>query len=176
MERPTPEEYHQSYAAYVELVPEEGVLSALTRGIGRTLALLDRVPEEEERFRYAPEKWSVREVVGHLIDSERLFSFRALHIARDDPAPLPGMDQETWAAASNAHERPLNHLAAELEDVRRSTVHLFRSLDPAVHLRRGIASGHLVTVRALAAIVAGHEAHHRRVLEERYLAEIEGNS
>ena len=95
-------------------------------------------------------------------------------VAEDAQRALPGMDQERWAAASNAHERPLAGVAEELADVRRSTLHLFRGLPEEAHDRRGVASGYEVTVRGLAGIVAGHELHHRRILEERYLPGIEG--
>lgn len=174
MRIPEASEYHESYGAYVHLVPPGDLLITLGREIEETLALLERFPAASGTFRYAEGKWSVREVVGHLVDSERLFSYRALHIARGDPAPLPGMDQEAWAAVSNAHDRPLADLMDELADVRRTTLHLFRGLPDGVHDRRGVASGHEVTVRGLAGIVAGHELHHRGILEERYLPGVGG--
>lgn len=174
MRLPEPTEYHEFYGAYVDLVPPGDLLLTLGREIEATLAVLERVPEGRGVHRYQEGKWSVREVVGHLVDSERLFTYRALHVARRDPASLPGMDQERWAAASNAHDRPLAEVAEELADVRRATLHLFRGLPEEAHERRGVASGYEVTVRGLAGIVAGHELHHRRILEERYLPGIEG--
>ena len=174
MRLPDPSEHHEFYGAYVDLVPPGDLLETLGREIDETLALLERVPAGRGTHRYADGKWSVREVVGHLADSERLFTYRALHVARRDPAALPGVDQDVWAAASNAHDRPLAELAGELADVRRATLHLFRGLPDEAHDRRGVASGYEVTVRGLAGIVAGHELHHRRILEERYLPGIEG--
>lgn len=174
MQAPDASEYPEFYLGYGELVPSGDLVETLGRQIDRTLALLQRVPAAGETHRYAEGKWSVREVVGHVIDAERLFTYRALHIARGDPAPLPGMDQEAWASASNAHERPLAKLADELEAVRRATLHLFGGLSPEVHDRRGIASGYEISIRCIGGIVAGHELHHRRVLKERYLPGIDG--
>ncbi|NIP57905.1 MAG: DinB family protein [Gemmatimonadetes bacterium] len=174
MQAPDASEYPEFYLGYGGLVPPGDLVETLGRQIDRTLALLQRVPAAGETHRYAEGKWSVREVVGHVIDAERLFTYRALHIARGDPAPLPGMDQEEWASASNAHERPLAELADELEAVRRATLHLFGGLPPEVHDRRGIASGYEISVRCIGGIVAGHELHHRRILKERYLPEIDG--
>lgn len=168
--RPAPDEHDPYYSTYVDKVPDGDVVVTLRSEGEAMLALLGTVPAELESHRYAPGKWSIREAVGHVVDTERLFSFRALHIARADPAPLPGMDQEVWAGASNAGERPLASLAGELAAVREATVHLFESLDGEAWERRGVASGLAVSVRALAWIIAGHEIHHRRVIEERYLA------
>lgn len=169
MRRPAKEEYAPFYATYVERVPEGDVVETLSSGIPAVRALLEPVTPALETYRYAPEKWTIREVVGHVVDSERLFAFRALHMARRDPAPLPSMDQEQWARGSNAGERPLPELLDELEAVRRSTVCFFRGLDPGAADIRGVASGMEFTVRSLASIIAGHEIHHRGVLEERYL-------
>lgn len=172
MRRPEPDEYAPFYAGYVDAVEEDDVLEALAAGPGRLERLLAPVTPELETFRYAPDRWTIREVVGHLIDSERLFGYRALHMARRDPAPLPSMDQEAWADASNAGERPLAGLLDELEAVRRGTLGLFRGLAPGDLDRRGVASGVEFTVRSFPWIVAGHEAHHRTVLAERYLPEV----
>lgn len=174
MRAPDASEYPEFYAGYGELVPPGDLVETLGRQIDRTLALLQRIPPDRETYRYADGKWSVREVVGHVIDAERLFTYRALHIARGDPASLPGMDQEVWASASNARDRGLAELADELEAVRSATLHLFGGFPPEVHDRRGVASGYEVSVRCLGGIVAGHELHHRRILEERYVPGIEG--
>jgi uncharacterized damage-inducible protein DinB len=168
--RPDPADYAPSYASYVELVPEGDLLELLATEHRRSLALLGAVPADREGFRYAPGKWSLREVVGHVADAERVFAYRVLHFVRCDPAPLPSMEQEGWAAASNAGERPLAALLAEWTAVRAATLALLRGLDDAAWSRRGIASGHQVTVAALAHIILGHELYHRRALEQRYLA------
>lgn len=169
MRRPEAGEYAPCYAGYVEKVPEGDVLGTLERGVEETRDLLVGLPPSGETHRYADGKWSVREVVGHVADTERLFTFRALHIARGDPAELPSMDQQVWAEGSNAHARPLTDLLDELAAVRRAGLHLFRSLPPEVHDRTGVASGSRFTVRTFPWIVAGHEIHHRRILAERYL-------
>lgn len=167
--RPEPSEYFTYYDTYVRRVPDRDVLSVLAEGIANTLALLDGVPPELEGYRYAPGKWSVREVIGHLIDAERVFAHRALHFARRDPEPLPSMDEGDYARASNAGRRRLQDLADELEAVRRSSILLFRSFDHEMLDFRGTASGYEFSVRSIPYIVAGHEIHHRSVLAERYL-------
>lgn len=167
-QRPRADEYGSFYSTYVDEVPDGDVLETLAAGVSLTRESLSRFLGDREIHRYAPRKWSVREVIGHVIDTERVFAFRALSFARQDPGPLRGMDQEDWARSSNAHERPLAGLAAELETVRATSLALFRSLSTAAWDRRGIASENPFTVRALAWIVAGHEIHHRRILDERY--------
>lgn len=169
MRRPEPSEYDAFYRTYVDKVPAGDVLEILDREGACTVALLSGVPRERETYRYAPDKWTIRELVGHLIDTERLFAYRALAFARADPAPLPGMDQDVWAEASNAARRPLAELRDELALVRRSSVALFAGFDDAAWDRRGVASGCEFTVRAFPFIIAGHEIHHRGVLEARYL-------
>ena len=169
MRRPQPSEYEEYYGLYVGQVPDGDILQILADGVKRTVDLLGGVAPEQETFRYEPGKWSVREVVGHVVDVERVFGYRALSIARADPAALPGMDQDVWAAASNAADRPL---ARQLEDFRRaraSNVAMFEGFDDAVWERSGTASGFPFSVRTFPWILAGHEIHHRRVLEERYL-------
>ena len=171
--RPDPGEYEAFYAGYTELVPDGNVLRTLEEGWARTRALLDPLPQGAGARRYAEGKWSVREVVGHMADAERVFAYRALHMARSDPAPLPSMDQELWARGSGAAARPLADLLAELGAVREATLGLFRGLAPEALERRGVASGVEFTVRSVAWIIAGHEIHHRELLRERYLPAIE---
>ena len=137
--------------------------------VEETLSLLAGIPPEQADHRYAPEKWSIKEVVGHVIDTERTFAYRALCFARKDPAQLPSFEQDQYAEFSNAADRPLPDLADELRVVRKSHVVLFKSFDEASWTRKGVASGFEFSVRALPYIIAGHEIHHRQVLEERYL-------
>jgi uncharacterized damage-inducible protein DinB len=168
-QRPDPSEYNAYYAPYVDALPDGDIVRILEAEMHRTLALLASVPPELETRRYAPGKWSVREVMGHIADAERVFGLRALTFARGDAGPLPAFDEKRWAEVSNAHDRPLPELAAEFEALRRSHLLLARSLDGEMLLREGIASGNPVTVRALLWIMAGHERHHRSILEDRYL-------
>ena len=167
--RPEANEYAPYYEKYVSLVPEADLVETLERQGAETVALLRGLDEEKGAHRYEPGKWSVRQLVGHVIDGERLFSYRALAIARGDRAALPGMDQEEYMAGVDFDARTLGSLADEFEAVRAATLHLLRHLSPEAWARRGVASDNEVTVRALAYIIAGHEAHHVRILRERYL-------
>jgi len=168
--RPDATEYAPYYGRYISLVPDGEILSILERQAATTSALLGGLSEAKGGHRYATGKWSIKEVVGHVIDTERVFAYRAAHFSRGDSAPLPSMDQEIWAAGAESSRRTLASLAEELAAVRAATIALVASLSPAQAVRRGIASGNEVTVRALAFLSAGHQEHHIRVLNERYLA------
>lgn len=168
--RPEPGEHAQYYERYIALVPDGDIVDTLTRQLGDTLALLQEVPSERERYRYAPGKWSIREVIGHLIDTERVFAYRTLAAARADGVDLPGMDQEEWTEHSNAHSRSLDDLTREWAAVRRANVHMFATLPAEAGGRRGRASGFEFTLRSLPWIIAGHELWHRERLARDYLA------
>jgi len=164
------DEYAPAFADYFARAKAAGgdaVAQLETQG-ARTAALLATVSEERAGFRYAPGKWSVRELVGHLADSERIMSYRALRIGRGDATPLAGFDQDTYIATAGFDARPLADLARELALVRAATVALFAHFDDAAFARRGTANDNPVSVRALAAIIAGHELHHLAILAERY--------
>ena len=169
--RPDPADHPPYYRRYVERVPEGDVVDVLERQVEDTLALVGRFSPGREEHRYAPDKWSVRDVVGHVVDAERVFSLRLLWMAREAAAEQPGFEENDWAAVSNAGRRPLAELGEELRAVRTATVALLRGLDEAAWRRRGTANGVGFTVAALAHVIAGHELHHRAVLEERYLPE-----
>ena len=172
MHRPETSEYAQFYAGYVGSVPDGDILALLQSEHDRTVKLLRGLTPEQAASRYEAGKWSLKEVVGHIIDAERIFAYRAHCFARRDPAHLPGMDQNDYAKSSNADERPLEDLVDELDAARRSTTALFRGLDEAMWSHRGIASECEFTVRALAYIIVGHAIHHRNVIESRYLSAI----
>jgi uncharacterized damage-inducible protein DinB len=163
-------EFLPYYARYVALVEPGDVVTSLETQLADTVAVLDEFGEERAGHRYAPGKWSVREVVGHLVDAERVFAYRAMCAARGESAPLPSFDENAWVAASDCDRRTLGSLMGELTAVRRATVALYRHLDDAALARRVVASGAPVSARALAWIIAGHELHHRQLLRERYLA------
>ncbi|HEX5005271.1 MAG TPA: DinB family protein [Gemmatimonadales bacterium] len=171
--RPAPTEYFSFYKSYVDEVPEGDVLDTLVAQRDSTAALLAGVSEADAGFRYAEGKWSIREVAGHVADAERVFAYRALRIARGDPTPLAGFDENAWMPMAGFEARSLADVAAELRAVREATLALFRSIDQAAWGRSAVASGHPVTARALAWIIAGHERHHLRVLGERYLPRLE---
>jgi hypothetical protein len=167
--RPGDGEHAPFYAGYVALTAESGDVVALLAAQPAELRVLcDGLSEAEARHRYAPGKWSVKEVVCHLADAERIFAYRALRVARGDGTPLPGFDENAYVEASGADDRPLPGLLAELDAVRAATLALFRSLPPEALERRGTANGAPISVRALAYITAGHTAHHLRILRERY--------
>ena len=167
--RPRPDELGEFYHGYLALVPEGDVLAKLEQGLAETRALLARFGEERGGHRYAPGKWSVKDVVGHVIDGERVFSYRALRMARGDTTPLPGFEQDDYVAAAHSDLRTLEDLTEELTHLRAANLRFFRSLRPADWERRGTASGTSIVVCAFPWLLAGHEAHHRRVLAERYL-------
>ena len=167
--RPAAGEYAPYYEKYIALVPDGDLVSLLAEQMGDTLALLESVSAERSLHRYAPDKWSIRDLVQHVADSERIFAYRALRIARGDASPLAGFDENRYAAAARADERDWLALIAELEAVRTATVALFRGLGAEALARRGSANNVEVTARALAWIIAGHERHHVGILRERYL-------
>ncbi len=169
--RPGPGEYASFYAPYLAAVPNGDLLRLLEVQGAEMLDLLRAFGEERGGYRYAPGKWSVKEVVGHVADAERVFAYRALRFARADATPLPGFEQNGYVAAAGFDRRSLADLADEFAGVRQATLKLFAGLDAPALKRAGIASGHPVTVRAVAWILAGHEQHHARMLRERYLPE-----
>lgn len=166
--RPATGEYGQFYAPYIALVPEGDIADILESQIKTVAAKLRALQPERGTFRYQPGKWSINDIVNHLSDTERVQSYRLLRIARGDKTPLPGFEENDYAAAAGADGRDLSELVDELEAVRKSTLALVRSLDPEVWTRRGSANGYDVTAQALAYIIAGHQMHHMNVLRERY--------
>jgi hypothetical protein len=166
--RPEADEYAPFYAGYVARVPEGDVLELLARQAEDTQALLSSLEPDRASYRYAPDKWSVTEVVGHLCDAERIFSYRALRFARGDETPLPGFDEQAYVPNAGFDRRGLPDVLGELRCLRQSTLFLFRGLDEAAGRRRGVASGHPMSTRALAYVIAGHERHHLEVLRTRY--------
>ncbi len=167
--RPAEDECDPYYHRYVARV-EGGVMEQMEAQVEEVSRLLRGLPEDAALARYEPGKWSVKEVAGHLADTERVMTYRALRIARGDQTPLPGFDQDQFMAGADFDARPLASLVAEWEAVRHASLALFRGLAPETHGRRGTASGAPVTVRALAYITVGHVAHHLEVLRTRYFA------
>lgn len=170
--RPEPNEYAKFYETYVSLIPSADVLSALEMQRLQMAQLFAGRSERDGNFRYAPGKWTVKEVLGHVNDAERVFSYRALCFARGDQKPLQSFEQDDYVRTAGSNERTLADLTEEFAAVRGASLALFRSLTEEAWNRRGVASNNEVTVRALAYITAGHELHHRRILEERYFPAI----
>jgi hypothetical protein len=168
--RPAPSEYDDYYEGYVSKVDGGGgALEQLEAQITATRSMLSGLDDERARHRYQPGKWSVKEVLGHLVDTERVFSYRAMCIARGERASLPGMEQDDYVAGGRFDDRGLASLLEEFEHQRRATIALFASLDAESLHRTGVANNSTISVRALAFIIAGHHAHHLGVLSARYL-------
>ena len=167
--RPNADEFAPFYAGYLQQVPDGDVVEALIGGAEIAAALLHDVTEEVADRAYAKGKWTLKEVVQHLADAERIFAYRALRIGRGDATDLPGWDENAYTPVSGAGERSLESLLDELESVRESTVTLFEGLPEAAWTRRGKANGQAVSVRAIAWITAGHLLHHLEIIQEKYL-------
>ena len=167
--RPEPGEYNAYYETYVGKIPEVDIVSVLQAQLDSTLAFLGKVPASKVDHAYAPGKWTVRQVFGHVLDMEWVFAARAFHFARAVPGDLPGVDQDDTMKVVDFRATEWPALIQQWVHVRSATIALFESLDAAAWERKGIASGNPVTVRALAYIIAGHERHHMNVIRERYL-------
>jgi hypothetical protein len=172
--RPLPDDYPEYFERYIRFVPETHVMASLQAQEEKTRSLLEGVGEERAGFRYAPDKWTIREVMGHLVDTERIFVVRALHFARGESQPLIGYDENAYAGAGRFDARPLEELLREYAAVRMSTVAFFCGLPPAARGNRGIANGKTFSVASVPYIILGHERHHLRVLAERYLPGLPG--
>jgi hypothetical protein len=170
--KPEPGEYAPYHERYISLVPGDDATSVLDTQRARTMQLFAGRGERDGNFRYAPDKWTVKEVLGHVNDTERIFTYRALRIARADQTPLAGFEQDDYVKRAGFEGRTLASLVDEFAAVRAASLALFRSFGPDAWLRRGNASKNDITVRALAFITAGHELHHVKILEERYFPAI----
>jgi len=168
-ERPRDGEYADWHAGYVALVPDGDVRDHLRRQLDETIALLSGVPEARAELAYGPGKWTLKEVVLHMCDAERVFGYRLLRIARGDTTPLSGFEQDDWVPHSSANRRTMASLLLEYSAVRAATLQLLDSLPEEAWARGGTAGGKPVSARALAYICAGHERHHLRIIQERYL-------
>lgn len=166
---PTAYEYADYYAAYVRLVPQGDILQILNEQMKETVTKLSSLSETQSEYRYAPGKWSVKEVIGHITDTERIMSYRLLSIARGETVSLPGYDENEYVKAANFDKQSFKDLLDHFACVRQSTIHLIKSLGEEALLRKGTANNSEVTARALITIIAGHELHHRNIINERYL-------
>ncbi len=167
--RPSSSEYAPYYETYIQLVNEDDLLLALKRIAKIWNDLVSGIPEEKLNYCYAEGKWSIKEVLIHLTDSERVFAYRALRFARNDKTELSGFNENIWVPESNATERSLDSLIKEHNNVRGASISLFESFTDEISLRSGSANGKEISVRALGYIICGHELHHLRVIQERYL-------
>lgn len=168
--KPQPNEYDPYAIMYIKLLPDDGlVLQHLAENAEMMKKFFLSLPKEKWEYRYAPGKWTIKEILLHIIDDERIYAYRALRFARNDATELPGFDQDPYAVHSKANERNIESLIEEYSAVRNSTLALFNNLPDDAWIRGGKANDHFVTVRALIYHLAGHELHHLNIIKERYL-------
>ena len=172
LRKPESTEYASYFGQYIKLVPEGYLADLLAEQSEQTKSMLDQVTEEQGSFRYAPGKWSLKEVLGHIADTERIMSYRLLRVGRGDQTMLPGFSEEAFVAGAAFDQQPLKHLIDELAVVRRSTLSLLNGMPDEAWLRKGNVNGIETSARALAYVIAGHELHHCRVIRERYLSAV----
>jgi len=169
--RPEPDEFPAYARIYIDRIPADGrLLEHMAASLASTVALVRSLSDATLLRRYAPDKWTLKQVLVHVIDDERIYTYRALRFARGDSTELPGFEQDDYARLCGADERRAADILAELAAVRESTIALFRGFDDAALLRSGVADGKRASVRALGYHIAGHEAHHMAIVRERYLA------
>jgi uncharacterized damage-inducible protein DinB len=157
------------YKTYVTQVENQELMEALKTSGTVTAGLVLSIPESLGEYRYAPEKWSIKELLCHMIDAERIFAYRALRFARNDDTPLTGFDENSYAPQANAHARTLQQIVTEMKNVRAATLDLFNSFTAEMLMRKGSANHNIISVVNIGYVIAGHETHHRNVLTERYL-------
>lgn len=167
--KPLPSTYASFFAGYISQVEEGDIVATLKNNQEQTKILLDSISEEKGSYAYAPDKWTIKEAIGHITDTERIFAYRFLCIYRGDTTPLPSFEQDDYVKNSNANKRSLSSLARELYAVREANLLMLEDLDESKLDFQGTMSGKSVTPRALLYMLAGHEAHHIKILKERYL-------
>ena len=169
MPRPTENDYAPYYKDYINYIEGDNIIKILRDQLSRTVKLVKSIPEEKGNYAYAKGKWSIKEVLGHITDSERIFAYRALCIARGEEKSLPGFEQDDYVREGNFNNRTLASLIDEFMQLRKSNIDLFTSFSEDALNRRGLANNYEVTVRAFLFIIAGHEFHHINILKEKYL-------
>ncbi len=169
MEKISDKEYNDYYKGYIDKALGKPLLKGLAEGLLETHDFFDNIPEAKQEFRYVADKWTPKEVLLHIIDTERVFAYRALQFARAKNVEIKGFDQDEFAANSNANERTMKHLLEEYLAVRTATVILFTSFSENTLLQMGVASNAPLSVRAAGFIICGHEKHHVAIIKERYL-------
>lgn len=166
--RPKPDEYGDYYHGYVEKVSEGDIIAILKDQMHETYTLINSLTAKQVQYRYAAGKWTVKEVIGHLVDSERIFAYRGLCFARGEQKELPGFDQDDYVEQGNFNDQRLKNIGDEYFSLRNATIAMFSSLSEETLLKKGKASGYDCSVRAIAYIIAGHERHHLDVLKDKY--------
>jgi uncharacterized damage-inducible protein DinB len=170
IEKPVLGEYPFYASMYIDLLPNDGLLlKHLKDNLDLVKSIISALPEEKWSYRYAPDKWTIKEVLVHIIDDERIYAYRALCFARNEKIDLPGFEQDEYVLYSNANERSMDNIVEEYEAVRFATIALFNGFDQTALLRQGVANKNKATVRALGYHIAGHEMHHVNIIKEKYL-------
>lgn len=172
LQRPVENEYPEYYVPYVNLVPDGNLLSILKKNLVGTIALFEGISEEDGHFRYAPGKWSIKEVLGHMTDTERIMSYRLLRIGRGDQKPLAGFNENDYINGSQFDQLPINNILEDFAAVRKSTITLIQNMADDIWGRKGFANETEITTRAIAYIIAGHAIHHGNIFSERYLTRL----
>lgn len=169
LQRPTKNEYPDYYVPYVNLVPEANLVQLLQENLKKTITLFEGISEEVSLHRYAPGKWSIKEVLGHITDTERIMSYRLLRVGRGDQTPLAGFDENDYVQAAQTNNLSLKTILEDFKAARNSTITLVQNLPESAWANIGNANGTEITTRAIAYIIAGHQMHHCKILEDRYL-------
>lgn len=167
--RPKPDEFLDYYARYIDRVPDGDIVDTLSRQITETVAFFKSIPESKADYQYAPGKWTIRQVIGHLSDGERVFQYRAFRFSRADATPVPGFEENDYVDNAPFKKVSMEKLIGEFEYLRRASIYMFSNLDAEAMGRVGVANGHPVSVRAIAFIMAGHVTHHVQIMKDRYL-------
>lgn len=170
--RPEKSEYPSFYSTYIDLITSEEILKTLELQRSLFASFVQNFPGDKANYRYAEGKWTVKEVIGHVIDTERIMAYRALAFSRGEQQSLPGFSENEYAANANANERILADMAEEFDLLRASNIKMLENFDPGMFMKEGVANEKTITVRALVYIIAGHLEHHIRILKERYLIEL----
>jgi hypothetical protein len=168
-QRPAKNEYPAYYVPYVDLVPEGDLVELLRESLKKTVSLLEGISEEVSLNRYAPGKWSIKEVLGHITDTERIMSYRLLRVGRSDQTPLAGFDENQYVQAAQTNNLSIKTILEDFKAVRNATITLIQNLPSEAWENKGNANGMEITTRAIAYIIAGHQMHHCKIIEERYL-------
>lgn len=169
--RPKKDEHIEYYSTYIDKVPDGDIVDTLTRQTDEVVSFLRSIPETKHDHAYAPGKWTIKQIVGHLSDGERVFQYRAFRFSRADSTPVPGFDENLYVDNAPFPKVSMSDLIAEFEDLRRASIHLLSNMSEEAMSRRGTANGHEISVRAIAFILAGHVTHHVGVIRSRYLNE-----
>lgn len=170
LQRPLTSEYPEYYVPYVDLVPEGDLLTILNEDLNSTIALFEGISNEEGHFRYATDKWSIKEVLGHMTDTERIMSYRLLRIGRGDQSALAGFNENEFVESSQINNQSINDILEDFVATRKATITLIKNMPTEAWGNKGNANNTEVTTRAIAYIIAGHAIHHKKIISERYLS------